>query len=128
MRLGEESKKLLARLKTRTGISNWNVLCRWAFCLSMADDAPPRDTHDRGGNAVEMTWKTFAGEHEEIYRLMLVERCRQDHGRVERDLLASTLRLHLARGIARLAANRKLKTIGELISLTAFPVETEASG
>jgi hypothetical protein len=25
----------LIRLKTRTGITQWNILCRWAFCLSL---------------------------------------------------------------------------------------------
>jgi DNA sulfur modification protein DndE len=30
-RLSAQAKEQLIRLKTRTGITQWNVLCRWAF-------------------------------------------------------------------------------------------------
>ncbi len=35
VRLSAEAKEQLIRLKTRTGIGQWNILCRWAFCLSL---------------------------------------------------------------------------------------------
>ncbi len=68
VRLGADTKIHLSTLKKRTGIANWNTLCRWAFCLSVSDDTPVRDRDEKGVGAVEMTWKTFAGEDEEIYR------------------------------------------------------------
>ena len=36
-----QAKEQLIRLKTRTGIPQWNILCRWAFCLSLAEPTPP---------------------------------------------------------------------------------------
>ena len=33
VKLSNQAKEQLIRLKTRTGVPHWNVLCRWAFCL-----------------------------------------------------------------------------------------------
>ena len=41
IRLSSQAKEQLIRLKTRTGIGQWNILCRWAFCLSLAEPTPP---------------------------------------------------------------------------------------
>ena len=117
VRLGADTKIHLSTLKKRTGIANWNTLCRWAFCLSVSDGSPVRNREDMGVGAVEMSWKTFAGEEDEIYRLLLVDRCQSEHGAVDRDMLAKTLRQHIARGAARLVSNRDLKSVGELLAL-----------
>jgi len=117
VRLGADTKIHLSTLKKRTGIANWNTLCRWAFCLSVSDGSPVRDREDKGVGAVEMSWKTFAGEEDEIYRLLLVDRCQSEHGAVDRDVLSKTLRQHIARGAARLVSNRELNSVGELLAL-----------
>lgn len=41
IRVSSQAKDQLIRLKTRTGIDQWNILCRWAFCLSLAEATPP---------------------------------------------------------------------------------------
>ena len=117
VRLGADTKIHLSTLKKRTGIENWNTLCRWAFCLSLSDETPVRDRDEKGVGAVEMTWKTFAGEDEDIYRALLVERCQSEHGSLDREILASTLRQHIARGAARLVSNRGLKSVGQLLEM-----------
>ena len=117
VRLGADTKIHLSTLKKRTGIENWNTLCRWAFCLSLSDETPVRERDEKGVGAVEMTWKTFAGEDEDIYRALLVERCHSEHGSLEKELLASTLRQHIARGAARLVSNRGLKSVGQLLEM-----------
>jgi DNA sulfur modification protein DndE len=123
VRLGSDTKIHLSTLKKRTGIENWNTLCRWSFCLSVSDEAPVRERDERGLGAVEMTWKTFAGEDEDIYRALLLERCRSEHGSVDKDLLALTLRQHIARGAARLVSNRRLKSVGHLLELATVATE-----
>ena len=40
IRLSNQAKEQLIRLKTRMGITQWNILCRWAFCLSLQQPAP----------------------------------------------------------------------------------------
>lgn len=117
IRLGADTKIHLSTLKRRTGIQNWNTICRWAFCLSLSDPAPVRSLEERGVGAVEMTWKTFAGAYDDVYLCLLVDRCQRDHGAVDRDLLATTLRQHIARGAARLASNRELQSTGDLLRL-----------
>ena len=121
VRLGADTKIHLSTLKRRTGIANWNTLCRWAFCLSVSDDTPVRDRAEKGVGAVEMTWKTFAGEEDEIYRLLLIDRCQSEHGAVDRDILSKALRQHIARGAARLVSNRGLKSVSDLLTLATRP-------
>jgi hypothetical protein len=66
-----------------------------------------------------MTWKTFAGDEDEIYRLMLLERCSEDHGGSDREIVSAALKQHLARGIARLVADRSVSSIEGLVALSA---------
>jgi DNA sulfur modification protein DndE len=124
VRLDADTKIQLSTLKRRTGIENWNILCRWAFCLSIADDAPVRSRAERGAGAVEMSWKTFAGEDEEIFRLLLTDRCERDHGSADRETLSKALRQHIARGTARLVAHRTMKSIADFVEL-ALPDSCE---
>ena len=66
IRLSEKQKQQLIVLKRRTGIENWNVLCRWALCLSLADPTePPKEDIPTDSN-VEMTWKTLTGGESEV--------------------------------------------------------------
>ena len=40
-KISQQEKEKLIRVKSRTGIQNWNVLCRWAFCWSIAQPSIP---------------------------------------------------------------------------------------
>jgi len=117
IRLGQQSRDQLIRLKRITGIDNWNVLCRWAFCLSIADKNPPPRTKVYGNAFVEMTWKTFAGEHADIYATLLIQRAHHDGKQVSRELLSESARVHVTRGIGFLTARRKMSGISELLNI-----------
>ena len=67
VRLSTQAKEQLIRLKTRTGIPHWNVLCRWAFCLSLRQASPPAPLEISADSNVEMTWQVFGGDAHEIY-------------------------------------------------------------
>lgn len=41
IRLSNQAKEKISRLKGKTGIKNWNVLCRWAFCYSLYENTIP---------------------------------------------------------------------------------------
>ena len=43
IKLTNVSKDRLGRLKGKTGIKNWNVLCRWALCYSLSENTMPTD-------------------------------------------------------------------------------------
>lgn len=98
VRISEKAKRQLINVKQKTGIEHWNVLCRWAFCLSLADETPPSPAKIPIDSNVEMTWRTFGGEHHELYLALLKHRCHKD-GRSD---LVEQFKLHLHRGIGML--------------------------
>lgn len=107
IRLSQQSKEQLIRVKRHTGIKNWNVLCRWALARSLEDPAkPPRLDVDMSN--VEMSWKTFCGAQEATWRSLLLLRASSDL--VPAD---ECLNRHLARGVARLT------DVGQLTELLA---------
>ena len=55
IRLSAQAKEQLVRLKTRTGIPQWNILCRWAFCLSLRQPAPLTPVEVPADSNVEMS-------------------------------------------------------------------------
>ena len=74
VRLSEQGKDQLVRLKRITGIKNWNVLCRWALCLSLADSSPPLVREVQTDSNVEMSWRTFTGLGGAEYTLLVENR------------------------------------------------------
>ena len=109
IRLSKRAKNQLTTLKRRTGIRNWNVLCRWAFCLSLRSEEPPRRIDQTGETAVEMTWKTFGGAHDGIYLALLKQRCLQEGIKLTPKTLQKELHNHIYRGIGYLASNNGLR-------------------
>lgn len=98
VRLSEKQKQQLIRLKTKTGIENWNVLCRWALCLSLAEDTPPPYEDIPSDSNVEMSWKVFAGEFSDVlFTLLATYTMSADQPRVKQ---SDFLKLHLNRGIS----------------------------
>jgi DNA sulfur modification protein DndE len=117
IRLSQQSKDQLIKIKRHTGIEHWNVLCRWAFCLSLSEPSVPPPAKIPSDSNVEMTWKVFGGQYQEIFTVLLKERCLEDGLETDPDTLAHQFRLHLHRGISYLAGQRNLKSIRNLIEL-----------
>jgi DNA sulfur modification protein DndE len=115
IRLSQVAKDQLSRLKRFTGIQNWNVLCRWAVCVSLAETSVPPFSKLPADSNVEMTWKVFAGDNADLFRALLVRRCLADGFATDDDTVSEQFRLHLHRGIAYLAADKGLRTIADLV-------------
>lgn len=111
IKISQQEKDYLVKLKRYTGIKNWNVLCRWAFCFSLSDPIPPIENKIYSDSSVEMTWKVFGGEFNEIYMALLKERCQKDGFGTSGKELGKQFRLHLLRGINRLSAIKEIKNI-----------------
>ncbi|HEY8384216.1 MAG TPA: DNA sulfur modification protein DndE [Microvirga sp.] len=109
VRVSKQAREQLIRLKRYTGVEHWNVLCRWAFCRSLAEASAPPPARIPADSNVEMTWRVFGGRHHELYMALLKERCLRDGLGVEDEVLASQFRLHLHRGIAYLASDRRIR-------------------
>lgn len=114
IQLSQTAKDQLLKLKRNTGIKHWNVLCRWAFCTSLAEPSAPPAAKIPADSNVEMTWKVFAGPYHELYLAMLKARCRRDGLGIDDETLAMQLRLHLHRGIGYLFADRRIQSVGDL--------------
>lgn len=115
--LSQRAKEQLVSLKSKTGIQNWNILCRWAFCLSLAEPTKPSPAKIPSDSNVEMTWKVFGGKHEDVYLALLKQRCQEDFHDTSDVLLAEQFRLHLHRGIGYLFGSKNIKNIEDLFSL-----------
>ena len=117
IRLSQKAKDQLIKLKRVTGIEHWNVLCRWAFCLSLSERSIPPVARVPADSNVEMSWRVFGGRYADLYVALLKERCERDGLGTGAEVLAQQFRLHLHRGIAYLAGNRDLRRIDGLLGL-----------
>jgi DNA sulfur modification protein DndE len=115
IRLSQKAKDQLIKLKRNTGLMQWNVLCRWAFCLSLAEESVPPSARIPADSSVEMTWKVFGGKYEALYLALLRQRCHKDGLGLDDETLATQFRLHLHRGIGYLAADRDIRSLGDLM-------------
>ncbi len=88
IRLSAQAREQLIRLKTRTGINQWNILCRWAFYLSLQQATPPTPIEIPADSNVEMEWQVFGGEAHELYMALLKERCVMDGLGTSEEVLA----------------------------------------
>lgn len=117
VRLSERSKEKLSRLKGKTGIKNWNILCRWALCYSLSEKTLPTDIDIPADSNLEMSWYTFAGEYSEMYDAMMKAWCIEMGLPTDEITLAKYFHLNLERGIAHLNGTGFIKSLDDLIAL-----------
>lgn len=115
VRLSQPAKDRLVYLKRTTGITQWNVLCRWALLLSLKDPSTPLVKDIVTDSNVEMTWKTFAGQHGDVYLALLKLRCVSIGEAPTDDNVQHALTVHLHRGIGYLGADRQMATIEGMV-------------
>lgn len=115
IKLSNAAKDKLSRLKGKTGIQNWNVLCRWAFCFSLKEGTIPTDIEINSDSNVEMSWLTFAGEYHELYEALIKEWCIENDLGTDNDTIVKYFKLHLERGIGYLSGTNFVKDIKDLL-------------
>lgn len=52
-KLSQPEKDKLIRIKSRTGIQNWNIICRWALCWSLNEESIPGGVDPQSDSNVE---------------------------------------------------------------------------
>jgi DNA sulfur modification protein DndE len=102
VRVSEKARNQLISLKRKTGIQNWNVLCRWAFCISIRENSPPPHESITTDSPIEMSWRTFTGGNEALYLSLLIEKAKFDRVEISKSELNQYFKLHLHRGISYL--------------------------
>lgn len=126
IRLSSKAKDQLIKIKRYTGIKNWNTLCRWAFCTSLAEPSCPPNARIPADSNVEMSWRVFTGSNDELYLALLKQRCLSDRIALDPQSLNAQFRLHLHRGIGYLAADRGLRSVAALIARATTPPHERA--
>lgn len=123
VRISQAAKDQLIKLKRVTKIDQWNILCRWALCRSLAEPTPPSPIAIPADSNVEMTWQVFGGAIADLLIIALKQRCHNDGFSQDPETLSTQFRLHLHRGIGYLAGDPSLKTIEAFtaISLHSSP-------
>ena len=108
----------LSYLKTITGISNWNIICRWALCLSLKQTSLPREVEEKL-DGVEIDYDTLVGKNKSIYTQLLINNLVTHNLAVDKKNLTKYLYAHVNRGVNIIYTN-KLKDISGLFKLI-FP-------
>ena len=119
IKLSNQSKDRLSRLKGKTGIKNWNVLCQWALCYSLGENTVPTDIPVASDSNVEMSWYTFAGEYSELYEALIKAWCISKDLPTDEDTLSKYFKLHLERGISYLSGTNFIKNLNDLLNLSS---------
>lgn len=112
VRISQRGKEILIKLKRNTHIEHWNVLCRWALCASLHRDSRPPKLKGVVESNVEMSWRTFAGPHADIYTA-LVRYNAELHGVdvKQEGALSDYFRAHLERGISNIQNVKNLPAL-----------------
>lgn len=119
VKVSSAAKDQLLTLKRRTGIKQWNTLCRWALLRSLAESASPPDANVVTDSNVEMSWKVFAGAHEDLIAALVRQRCADEGLELTESVMADQFRLHLHRGIGYLVGDQRMTNIDGLISIAS---------
>jgi DNA sulfur modification protein DndE len=109
VKVSNQGKEQLSRLKKFSGLQNWNVLCRWALCRSLAEPTIPPPIEFKGDDGVEISWKVFAGSYQNLYLSLVKQRCVGDGLPTDEGTVSKQFRLHLHRGLGYLASEKKIK-------------------
>ena len=108
-------KNFLTRIKTNTGIANWNVICRWALCLSLKQTSLPREV-DEKLDGVEIDYDILVGKNKTIYTQLLINNLITHKVEINKRNLTKYLNAHVNRG-ANIIYTNKLKDISALFKL-----------
>ena len=116
LRTSMNVKNSLTRIKSITGISNWNILCRWAFCLSVKQTSLPREVEEKL-DGIEIDYDTLVGRNKFIYTQLLINNLVSHKEEINKKNLTKYLNAHVNRGVNIIYTN-KLKDISGLLALT----------
>lgn len=115
VRISQSARDQLIKLKRLTKIDQWNILCRWALCRSLAEPTIPSPVAIPADSNVEMTWQVFSGNLSDFLIIALRQRCHNDGLELDKEILANQFRLHLHRGIGYMSADPNIKRIENLV-------------
>ena len=106
VRLSNAAKQQLITLKRRTGIEHYNVICRHALFISLANPSKVPNETMQFANGLEIDWSTFAGDAAKTYLNLLITRAVTDEGQCAPATVRQLLSLHQHRGLSYLVSRQ----------------------
>jgi DNA sulfur modification protein DndE len=126
LRLGKQSRDNLIKIKRVTGIEHWNIICRWALFVSLREPTRPVVPPETSEGGVEIAWKVFAGELNDVIAAVLYIRMSYEvEGRDNE--CAGVLRAHVTRGLGYLASGTETKSMSSFITRWCTVVDRNSS-
>ena len=114
VRLSYKEKQSIAKMKGHTGLDNWNIFARWAFCYSLSLNEEVTFTEDDKLD-IEMTWMVFAGKNFKIYQDLLIQECERLNLEVTKSNISRVLRFHLRNGVNKMFG--QIKSLEDFVKL-----------
>lgn len=113
VRISSKGKDILIKLKRASGLHQWNEICRFALCTSLANKTQPPKHEKTGESAIDMEWKTFAGPFQEELTALILLRANMDNvDLTSKEAISEYFRCHLERGIT------SIQNLKSLLSFT----------
>lgn len=119
VKLSSKALDQLNQLKRKTKIKQWNILCRWALCRSLAESSIPSPVPIKTDSKVEIAWHVFGGAMADILAIAIKQRCYQDGLGTEPNILKQQFELHLHRGIGYLAGDTSINSIEDFLNVVS---------
>jgi DNA sulfur modification protein DndE len=111
VRISKQGRDQLMKVRRQTGIENWNILCRWALCLSLREETPPPAVKQKLDGGVEMAWKVFSGEESEVLSALVLLRSAVDGFEADGEGPSNCLKAHIHRGLSYMASGQETRSI-----------------
>jgi DNA sulfur modification protein DndE len=116
VRISQQGRDQLIKLKRATSIEHWNTICRWALCVSLREPTVPvRSIALNGEGGVEIAWRVFAGDLSEVLSALVYSRAIRDSVDTnDASALGIYFRDHVHRGLGYLASGKDTSDLSEL--------------
>ena len=115
VRISKQGRDNLSKVRRQTGIENWNIICRWALCVSLREPTSPVLAREKLDGGVEMTWKVFAGDESDVFIALILLRTEKDGFLPDTEGFGRCLRSHINRGLSYLSSGKETKSIGDFV-------------
>ena len=120
VRYSQKVRNSLMAIKRKTKLPHFHTVCRWGLCLSLADDRPARSQKEEttaGATVFDLPWARFGQEYSELLEELLRIRAGKEGIEPTDQNLQKLAESHITRGVRRLAANKDIRSIADLMEL-----------
>jgi DNA sulfur modification protein DndE len=120
IRYSQQVRNSLMTVKRRTKLQHFHTVCRWGLCISLADERPARSqkAETSADSAVyDLPWTRFGQEFSELLAELLKIRAVKEGIECTDTNLQKLAEAHITRGVRRLAANKDIRSIVDLVKL-----------